>query len=200
MERSDVSTESDSDSDHADSKPSPKESEANPSREPSLPLGCRRVRVSSRLLSSSTSKLPVHVIIRIPPTAAQEDSVSILPENLDASLVEDYLIVNGHRLGYVLDRLQPRYVILYQPRVAWVRELEVHLARRYVKPLQTNTEETVIKDLDDVKIEPLEVFFMLYESSVEEQCYLTSLRRVCGPASRQNEPSFIRNLFSTCNS
>ncbi|TPP67140.1 DNA repair endonuclease XPF [Fasciola gigantica] len=145
--------------------------------EESLPLGCRRVRVSTRLLPPCAQKVPVHVIIRIPPTAAQEECVSVLPENSNGPLSEDYLIVNGHRLGYVLDRIQPHHVILYQPRVAWVRELEVHSARRHVKPVQSNAEEIMTKEPGDLKTVSMTVFFMLYENSVEEQCYLTSLRR-----------------------
>ncbi|VDP85673.1 unnamed protein product [Echinostoma caproni] len=148
----------------------------------SLPLGCRRVRISSRLLPACAQHYTVRVILRVPPSTAQEDSVSILPENMDDRQTDDYVAVNGHHLGYVLDRFQPRYVILYEPRVAWVRELEVYQARRHGKTIDKELDEKTdtkqeCENSESIEVQPLEVFFMLYENSVEEQCYLTNLRR-----------------------
>ncbi|KAF6772721.1 hypothetical protein AHF37_08635 [Paragonimus kellicotti] len=138
-----------------------------------LPIGCRKIRVASRLLSSKCTngnKPNLEVIVRVAPSMSGEEGSSTgLPNVMGAQdQRDDFLQIFGHRLAYVLDSLQPRYVILYEPRVAWVRELEVHNARRHAAAAA-----------DDVSssLQPLDIFFMLYENSVEEQRYLTHLRR-----------------------
>ncbi|KAF6769558.1 hypothetical protein AHF37_12492 [Paragonimus kellicotti] len=142
-----------------------------------LPIGCRKIRVASRLLSSKCTngnKPNLEVIVRVAPSMSGEEGSSTgLPNVMGAQdQRDDFLQIFGHRLAYVLDSLQPRYVILYEPRVAWVRELEVHNARRHAAAAA-----------DDVSssLQPLDIFFMLYENSVEEQRYLTHLRRVRDP-------------------
>nr|CAB3243315.1 DNA repair endonuclease XPF [Phallusia mammillata] len=56
-----------------------------------------------------------------------------------------------------LEKIEPRFVILYDSSVHFVRQLEVHKACRPGIPLR--------------------VYFLTYRSSAEEQVYLTSLRR-----------------------
>jgi DNA excision repair protein ERCC-4 len=57
----------------------------------------------------------------------------------------------------LLEELQPRYIILYDSDMAFVRQIEVYQAQR--PGLHTR------------------VYFMLYRGSVEEQAYLTTIRR-----------------------
>merc|ERR1719305_38234 len=57
----------------------------------------------------------------------------------------------------VLEELQPRYIVLYDCDMGFVRQVEVHQAQR--PGLHTR------------------VYFLLYRGSVEEQAYLTTLRR-----------------------
>lgn len=58
----------------------------------------------------------------------------------------------------VLDEVSPDAVVLYDPDAQFVREVEVHQARR---PMS----------------ETLKVYFIVYEKSVEEQRYLSALTR-----------------------
>jgi len=57
----------------------------------------------------------------------------------------------------VLERMSPRYIIMYDCDMAFVRQVEVYQAQR--PGLHTR------------------VYFLLYRGSVEEQAYLTTLRR-----------------------
>ncbi|XP_078488530.1 DNA repair endonuclease XPF [Ciona intestinalis] len=60
-------------------------------------------------------------------------------------------------LSRALEEIQPRYVILYDSSIHFVRQLEVYKACRPGVPLR--------------------VYFLTFQSSAEEQVYLTSLRR-----------------------
>uniref|UniRef100_F6YY22 DNA repair endonuclease XPF n=1 Tax=Ciona intestinalis TaxID=7719 RepID=F6YY22_CIOIN len=60
-------------------------------------------------------------------------------------------------LSRALEEIQPRYVILYDSSIHFVRQLEVYKACRPGIPLR--------------------VYFLTFQSSAEEQVYLTSLRR-----------------------
>ena len=62
-----------------------------------------------------------------------------------------------YSLTRVLEELQPRFVILYDNSVHFVRQLEIYKA----------THPGI----------PLRVYFLTYQSSAEEQVYLTALRR-----------------------
>lgn len=63
-------------------------------------------------------------------------------------------------LDHILEEVQPQYVIMYHCNVAAIRQLEIHEARQRHAP----------KDR-------MRVFFLLHARTVEEQSYLTSLRR-----------------------
>lgn len=63
-------------------------------------------------------------------------------------------------LEKTLNEINPRYVIMYHSNVSAIRQLEVFEARRK-------------RCLD----ERLKVFFLVHAQTVEEQSYLTSLRR-----------------------
>ncbi|CAH8434069.1 unnamed protein product [Dicrocoelium dendriticum] len=163
-----VDSDSGTDSQESDCAPTEPPVEGNAEKEqPKLPIGCRRVLVSSRLLTargSQDSTKRLEVILRVAPNISREDSSASISQR------SDFLEVFSHRLAYVLDSIQPRYVLLYEPRVAWVRELEVHKARRHIT---TQAEQAA----GPKQTRPLSVFFMLYEDSIEEQRYLTQLRR-----------------------
>uniref|UniRef100_A0A2C9KG37 DNA repair endonuclease XPF n=1 Tax=Biomphalaria glabrata TaxID=6526 RepID=A0A2C9KG37_BIOGL len=62
-----------------------------------------------------------------------------------------------HGMSRTLEEIQPKYIILYDPEISVVRQLEVYKASR---PSQQ-----------------LRVYFMMYKESVEEQRYLTMLRK-----------------------
>uniref|UniRef100_A0A493TZY4 DNA repair endonuclease XPF n=1 Tax=Anas platyrhynchos platyrhynchos TaxID=8840 RepID=A0A493TZY4_ANAPP len=57
----------------------------------------------------------------------------------------------------VLHEVEPRYVVLYDAELTFVRQLEIYKASRPGKPLR--------------------VYFLIYGSSTEEQRYLTALRK-----------------------
>ncbi|CAL1528126.1 unnamed protein product [Lymnaea stagnalis] len=62
-----------------------------------------------------------------------------------------------HGLTRTLEEIQPKYVVLYDADMSLVRQLEVFKAKRPGKPLR--------------------VYFLMYKGSVEEQRYLTTLRK-----------------------
>jgi DNA excision repair protein ERCC-4 len=62
--------------------------------------------------------------------------------------------------SFLLDEYTPGFVIMYDPDVAFVRRLEIYKAR-------ANTANPDV----------LPVYFMVYDSSVQEQVYLSKLRR-----------------------
>ncbi|CAL8085597.1 unnamed protein product [Calicophoron daubneyi] len=142
-----------------------------------LPNGCRKVCVSSQLLGNSTQ---FEVIIRVPPTTmidGRGDRTGL--EEVGTSQT-DFIREHGSRLAYVLDALRPRYVVLFEPRVEWVRELEVHKARLHAAVGYAKTDDAIMSEgnVPAVQtVQALDVFFMFYRNSVEEQRYLTTLRR-----------------------
>ncbi|CAH8609198.1 unnamed protein product [Heterobilharzia americana] len=144
-----------------------------------LPLGCYEVCVHPSLLVSSDVKASncLKVIIRVAATLSGDDNGHFYGTAKD-NQEEGSLLVQlyGYRLSYILDVIQPNYVVLYEPRVSWVRELEVHSARRHIKHFSKHESSSNLNATNDT-LPPLKVYFMLYENSVEEQRYLTSLRR-----------------------
>ncbi|XP_016939450.2 DNA repair endonuclease XPF [Drosophila suzukii] len=63
-------------------------------------------------------------------------------------------------LESMLEQLQPHYVVMYNTNVTAIRQLEVFEARRRLPPA-----------------ERIRVYFLIHARTVEEQAYLTSLRR-----------------------
>ncbi|EDV91996.1 DNA repair endonuclease XPF [Drosophila grimshawi] len=63
-------------------------------------------------------------------------------------------------LEHMLDQLQPHYVVMYNTNVTAIRQLEVFEARRRLPPA-----------------ERMRIYFLIHARTVEEQSYLTSLRR-----------------------
>ncbi|NXC38234.1 XPF endonuclease, partial [Penelope pileata] len=63
-----------------------------------------------------------------------------------------------YALTRVLHEVEPRYVVLYDAELTFVRQLEIYKASRPGKPLR-------------------QVYFLIYGSSTEEQRYLTALRK-----------------------
>uniref|UniRef100_A0A673VTU3 DNA repair endonuclease XPF n=1 Tax=Suricata suricatta TaxID=37032 RepID=A0A673VTU3_SURSU len=104
------------------------------------------------------------------PESSLED---IQPEELDLNLPSDaaYGILRDpltilhplrgcsdpYALTRVLHEVEPRYVVLYDAELTFVRQLEIYRASRPGKPLR--------------------VYFLIYGGSTEEQRYLTALRK-----------------------
>ncbi|BFG00357.1 DNA repair endonuclease XPF [Drosophila madeirensis] len=63
-------------------------------------------------------------------------------------------------LEHMLEQLQPHHVVMYNTNVTAIRQLEVFEARRRLPPA-----------------ERMKVYFLIHARTVEEQSYLTSLRR-----------------------
>lgn len=92
-----------------------------------------------------------------------------LPQNLPTNacygiLKEPLLLIHplqgcsdSYSLTRVLHEVEPRYVILYDAELTFVRQLEIYKASRSGKPLR--------------------VYFLIYGGSTEEQRYLTTLRK-----------------------
>ncbi|VEL24124.1 unnamed protein product, partial [Protopolystoma xenopodis] len=88
----------------------------------------------------------------------------------------------GYRLSHALRTLRPKHVILFEPQVAWVRTLEVHSARCKAEVLddtqRIGEQKAVDANLKTVYNDSgFTVYFMVLADSLEEQRYLTCLRR-----------------------
>ncbi|XP_040445824.1 DNA repair endonuclease XPF isoform X1 [Falco naumanni] len=107
-------------------------------------------------------------------SSSQESSVEeTIPEDFHVNLTSDcyYGIFKNpltiihplqgcsdpHALTRVLHEVEPRYVVLYDAELTFVRQLEIYKASRPGKPLR--------------------VYFLIYGGSTEEQRYLTALRK-----------------------
>ncbi|XP_078097001.1 DNA repair endonuclease XPF [Mustelus asterias] len=97
--------------------------------------------------------------------AESEDVILKLPTDACYGILKEPLIVihplqgcsDPYSLSRVLHEIEPRYVILYDAELTFVRQLEIYRASRPGKPLR--------------------VYFLIYGGSTEEQRYLTNLRK-----------------------
>ncbi|VDP36725.1 unnamed protein product, partial [Schistosoma margrebowiei] len=144
-----------------------------------LPLGCHEVSIHPSLLISSNIKMSnsLKIIIRVAPTFSGDENSQFYGSAKDHQDEFDLFVQQyGYRLSYILDVLQPNYVILYEPKVSWVRELEVYNARLLIQHFSKSDSSSNIRELNN-SLPSLKIYFVLYENSVEEQRYLTSLRK-----------------------
>lgn len=81
---------------------------------------------------------------------------SVEPQNQVVICTYAQALEQGHGASSLLQDLLPSYVILYDPDMAFIRELEVFHA----------TQKT-----------PLEIYFMMYDESAEQQTYLTEIQK-----------------------
>ncbi|CAH8633632.1 unnamed protein product [Schistosoma guineensis] len=144
-----------------------------------LPLGCHEVSIHPSLLISSNIKMSnsLKIIIRVTPTFSGDENSQFYGSAKDHQDESDLFVQQyGYRLSYILDVLQPNYVILYEPKLSWVRELEVYNARLLIQHFSKSDSSSNIRELNN-SLPSLKIYFVLYENSVEEQRYLTSLRK-----------------------
>ncbi|NWQ63050.1 XPF endonuclease, partial [Neopipo cinnamomea] len=120
-------------------------------------------------------------------SSSQESSIEeAIPEDFDVNLPSDcyYGIFKDpltiihplqscgdpYALTRVLHEVEPRYVVLYDAELTFVRQLEIYKASRPGKPLrQVHLGILVLKNN--------KVYFLIYGGSTEEQRYLTALRK-----------------------
>ncbi|CAH8645843.1 unnamed protein product [Schistosoma bovis] len=144
-----------------------------------LPLGCHEVSIHPSLSISSNIKMSnsLKIIIRVTPTFSGDENSQFYGSAKDHQDESDLFVQQyGYRLSYILDVLQPNYVILYEPKLSWVRELEVYNARLLIQHFSKSDSSSNIRELNN-SLPSLKIYFVLYENSVEEQRYLTSLRK-----------------------
>lgn len=91
--------------------------------------------------------------IGVDPLDNMEDYYQLFDMN-DLTIIHPY---EGDMDEHVLEETKPRYVIMYEPDAAFIRRIEVYRS--------SHTDRTV------------KVFFMYYGGSVEEQRYLSAVRR-----------------------
>jgi DNA excision repair protein ERCC-4 len=91
--------------------------------------------------------------IGVDPLDNMEDYYELFDMN-DLIVIHPY---EGDMDEHVLEEIKPRYVIMYEPDAAFIRRIEVYRS--------SHTDRTV------------KVFFMYYGGSVEEQRYLSAVRR-----------------------
>lgn len=84
----------------------------------------------------------------------KEDAAYELYEMKDLVLVHPY---NGDMDDQLLTETKPRYIVMYEPDPAFIRRVEVYRS--------SHTDRNV------------RVFFLYYGGSVEEQRYLSAVRR-----------------------
>lgn len=74
---------------------------------------------------------------------------------------------HGYGAGSLLQDLMPSCVVLYDPDVTFIRELEVFQA----------TTRSGEHSAASLVLPPLEIYFMLYEESAEQQTYLSEIEK-----------------------
>ncbi|RHY31493.1 hypothetical protein DYB32_003453, partial [Aphanomyces invadans] len=93
--------------------------------------------------------------------SSQQDSKRLKPTGkLGILPPQDQLVLctyaDAEKCSNLLDDLRPSHIILYDPDVSFIRELEVYSA---------------------LSSSPIQVHFMVYENSAEQQAYLTEVKR-----------------------
>ncbi|NXS11709.1 XPF endonuclease, partial [Neodrepanis coruscans] len=78
-----------------------------------------------------------------------------------------------YALTRVLREVEPRYVVLYDAELTFVRQLEIYKASRPGKPLR----QVGLVILGQHSRQNRQVYFLIYGGSTEEQRYLTALRK-----------------------
>ncbi|NXM06223.1 XPF endonuclease, partial [Tyrannus savana] len=110
--------------------------------------------------------------------AIPEDFDMNLPSDCYYGIFKDPLTIihplqscgDPYALSRVLHEVEPRYVVLYDAELTFVRQLEIYKASRPGKPLrQVHLAILVLKNK--------KVYFLIYGGSTEEQRYLTALRK-----------------------
>ncbi|XP_043568043.1 DNA repair endonuclease XPF isoform X1 [Chiloscyllium plagiosum] len=97
--------------------------------------------------------------------AQSKGVIAKLPTDACYGILKEPLIVihplkgcsDPYSLSRVLHEIEPRYVVLYDAELSFVRQLEIYRVSRPGKPLR--------------------VYFLIYGGSTEEQRYLTKLRK-----------------------
>ncbi|NXK05677.1 XPF endonuclease, partial [Herpetotheres cachinnans] len=79
-----------------------------------------------------------------------------------------------YALTRVLHEVEPRYVVLYDAELTFVRQLEIYKASRPGKPLR---QVDLVRLTLVLKEKNRKVYFLIYGGSTEEQRYLTALRK-----------------------
>ena len=119
-------------------------------------------------ISEDTDAQVVDLIMDIQPTAKEsEQKDDIVIDELDG--IEDYfqlldindLVVvhpyDGDMDEQILEEVRPRYVVMYEPDAAFIRRVEVYRSSHSDRNVR--------------------VYFMCYKESVEEQRYLSTVRK-----------------------
>eukprot|EP00850_Spirogloea_muscicola_P019869 SM000201S05925 [mRNA] locus=s201:168274:173629:+ [translate_table: standard] len=84
------------------------------------------------------------------------------------------LAVHYHALEsdlQVLEEVAPSYVVIYDPDMEFVRELEVYHAQRWHKEGAAGSAD------DDGRLQPIKVYFLFYEGSTEARKFEASIRK-----------------------
>ena len=129
--------------------------------------GGRPVNSSLQLLGERDSQVAT-LLADIQPAetdAAQKDEVTVdslddMEDYFELYEMNDLVVVHpydGDMDEHVLEEVRPRYVIMYEPDAAFIRRIEVYRSSH-----------------DDRNVR---VYFMYYGGSVEEQRYLSAVRR-----------------------
>lgn len=85
---------------------------------------------------------------------------------------------NSFSLKRTLTEMQPNYIIMYHSDMAAIRQIEMYEAKNKRK-------------------KPLKVYFLIHSGTVEEQSYLTTLRREKQAFEFLIETKSVKILFST---
>ena len=129
--------------------------------------GGRPVNSSMQIADDKESQV-VSLLADIQPNAAESgqkdevivDSLDDMEDYFELYEMKDLVVIHpydGDLDEHVLEEVRPRYVIMYEPDAAFIRRVEVYRSSH-----------------DDRNVR---VYFMYYGGSVEEQRYLSSVRR-----------------------
>jgi DNA excision repair protein ERCC-4 len=89
------------------------------------------------------------------------------PENELRAVVHCYSLVEGDQSHLLLQDIRPKYIVFYDTDVAFIRAVEIYAA------LSSNNQENGMVS----NIDPIRVYFLMFEASAEEKTYKKTLER-----------------------
>ncbi|KAL3310891.1 DNA repair endonuclease XPF [Cichlidogyrus casuarinus] len=133
-----------------------------------LPPGCFSKPLTSDWFKNQGKCVErgINVVIRCPMPGCGEEGIR---NSLDAGGLDP-----RSRLSHTLETLRPTHLITFEPKLSWIREIETYIARL---PMLLTSDRTTDEEIATVRLHRVQVYFMIYADSIEEQRYLTSIRR-----------------------
>ena len=99
------------------------------------------------------------------------------PNNELRVVLHCYSMVEGDQSHLLLQDVRPKYVVFYDTDVAFIRAVEIYAALAAAAATSQNEYIDIEASSLSVKIDPVRVYFLMFEASAEEKNYKKTLER-----------------------